>query len=195
MNQLTIKDELRKNCISIMTKQDFSLFDAIKPPAAGSVFSSIDFADAEAEGRYVRFFEQAFEWEQMAYITYPYYWGRKSQWAQRIAFEDTDPIFNDFLRAGYARVIVPARPGFESAIDHFSKYGTIWNNGPLPSIYDPTFLSVADELAERLRMPSTAETAQGDSWEVRVPTTLVKLRAGATLPKWTKDGSGVWRPS
>lgn len=41
MNKLTIKDELRKNCISIMTKQDVSIFDVVKSPPAGGSFSSI----------------------------------------------------------------------------------------------------------------------------------------------------------
>lgn len=62
---------------------------------------------------------------EQAYVTYSYYWGRKSLKAQRIAFEDTDPVFNDFLRAGYARVIVPARPGFETAIDQY-----VWPDTP-----------------------------------------------------------------
>jgi hypothetical protein len=34
----------------------------------------MDLFEAEGEGPYVRFFEQAFEWEHMTWVTYPYFW-------------------------------------------------------------------------------------------------------------------------
>jgi hypothetical protein len=46
-----------------------------------------------------RFFEEAFEWEEMTWITYPYFWGRKSEWTELISFDDPDPVFDDFLKA------------------------------------------------------------------------------------------------
>jgi hypothetical protein len=51
------------------------------------------------------------------YVTNPYFWGRKTQWTRRLAFDDPDPVFDEFLKAGFCRVVVPARPGFEGAID------------------------------------------------------------------------------
>jgi hypothetical protein len=33
----------------------------------------IDLFENEAEGPYVRFFEHAFEWEHMTWVTYPYF--------------------------------------------------------------------------------------------------------------------------
>jgi hypothetical protein len=35
----------------------------------------------------------------------------------RLAFDDPDPQFDEFLKAGFARVQVPYRLGFEAAID------------------------------------------------------------------------------
>jgi len=127
----------------------------------------------------------------MTWLTYPYFWGRKSQWDERIAYEDVDPAFNQFLKAGYCRVVVPVRPGFESAIDHFMTYGEIWNGGPLPAISNPLYLPIADEIAERLDRPGD-EIPQGDPWLVRIPTTLVHLRADDKLPKWQQDANGNW---
>lgn len=189
LNLEMMKDELKKNCISILTEQHFDLFDAIALGSNG--LPQIDTYENEAEGPYVRFFEQAFEWEQMTWITYPYFWGRKSQWAERIAYEDVDPVFNQFLKAGYCRVNVPAREGFEGAIDHFMTFGEIWNGGPLPIISNPLYLPIADEIAERLGRPGK-ETPQGDPWLVRIPTTLVKLRPDDQLPVWEQDESGNW---
>ncbi|MDB5318345.1 MAG: hypothetical protein JWO24_4189 [Rhodospirillales bacterium] len=139
----------------------------------------------------MRFFEQAFEWEHMSYVTYPYFWGRKSQWDERIAYEDPDSVFADFLKAGYCRVSVPARLGFEGAIDHFLTFGETWNGGPLPSISSPLYLPIADEIAERLDRPGD-EIPQGDPWKVRIPTNLVRLCPDDKLPKWQQNAQGDW---
>ncbi len=189
LNMELMKDELKKNCISILTEQYFDLFDAIGLGTNG--LPQIDLYENEAEGPYVRFFEQAFEWEHITWVTYPYFWGRKSQWDERIAYEDTDPIFNQFLKSGYCRVAVPARPGFEGAIDHFMTYGEIWNGGPLPAISTPLYLPIADEIAERLDRPGD-EFPEGDPWTVRIPTTLVHLRPDDKLPQWEQDADGNW---
>lgn len=189
LNMELMNDELKKHSITILTEQHFDLFNAIQTGANG--VPQVDLFENAAEGPYVRFFEQAFEWEQMTWLTYPYFWGRKSQWRERIAYEDVDPVFNQFLKAGYCRVVVPVRPGFEGAIDHFMTYGEIWNGGPLPTISNPLYLPIADEIAERLDRPGE-EIPQGDPWLVRIPTTLVHLRADDQLPAWKQDENGNW---
>ncbi|WP_226663238.1 hypothetical protein [Microbulbifer aggregans] len=190
LNMELMKDELKKHCISILTEQHFDLFDAID--VGGYGVEQVDLFQNEAEGPYVRFFEQAFEWEQMTWLTYPYFWGRKSQWRDRLAYDDPDPIFNQFLKSGYCRAVVPVRPGFEGAIDHFMTFGEIWNGGPLPTISNPHYLPIAEEIAERLDRPGE-EVPQGDPWTIRIPTTLVHLRADDKLPVWTQDpATGEW---
>ena len=185
-----IKDELKKNCISILTDQAYDLFDAIQLSASNGL-PQVNVAEAEPEGTYVRFFEQAFEWEEMTWVTYPYFWGRKSQWVDRLGYEDPDPLFNQFLKAGYCRVSVPIRPGFEGAVDHFHLTGLVWCGHGLPPVSSPLYLPIADEIAERLQRPGD-EIPQGDPWLVRVPTTLVKLRADDQLPRWTQGADGDW---
>ncbi len=190
VNLERMKDELKKDCISILTDQHFDLFDAIdNAPSTG--MPQIDVSEAAIEGSYVRFFEQAFEWEHLTWITYPYFWGRKSEWEERLAFDDPDPLFTQFLKAGYARVSVPARLGFEGAIDHFMTYGELWEGGPLPTISSPLYLPIADEIAERLDRPGE-EIPQGEPWTVRIPTNLVHLRADDQLPKWEQNDAGEW---
>ncbi len=189
LNLEIMKDELKKDCITLLTEQHFDLFDAIETGTNG--LPQIDLHENEAEGPYVRFFEQAFEWEHITWLTYPYFWGRKDKWEERIAYEDPDPLFNQFIKAGYCRVNVPVRPGFEGAVDHFMTFGEIWNGGPLPAISSELYLPIADELAERLDKPGD-EVPQGEPWEVRIPTNLVKLRADDALPKWQKDNDGNW---
>jgi hypothetical protein len=189
-NQITIRRELEKNCLSILTDQHFDLFVAVVDSPVNGL-PQIDVPEAAAEGAYVRFFEQAFEWEHMSWVTYPYFWGSKDQWDERLGYDDPDPAFVDFLQAGFCRVSVPARPGFEGAIDHFLTFGELWNGGPLPIISSPLYLPIADELAERLDRPGD-EVAQGEPWYVRVPTNLVKLRADDALPVWEQNEDGEW---
>ncbi|WP_405982889.1 hypothetical protein [Streptomyces sp. NBC_00158] len=188
-NQELIAHELRKNCVSILTKQHFDLFDATYAPP-GQI-PQIDVDEAEAEGAYVRFFEQAFEWEHLTWVAYPYFWGRKDQWDERLAYDDPDPLFNQFLKAGFCRVTVPARLGFEGAIDHFMNFGELWKGGPLPTVSSPLYLPIADEIAERLDRPGD-EIPQGDPWTVRIPTNLVRLRADDRLPRWVQNADGEW---
>jgi|GEM_PF-1141610 len=192
LNLEIMTDEFKKACITLMTEQHFDLFDAIDAGSNG--LPQINLHENEAEGPYVRFFEQAFEWEQMTWLTYPYFWGRKSQWTDRIAMEDADPIFNQFLKAGYCRVVVPLRPGFEGAVDHFMNFGEPWMGGPLPPITSDLYLPIADEIAERLDRPGD-EFPEGEPWEVRFPTSLVRLRDDGSLPSWEKNAAGEWKPS
>lgn len=72
-------------------------------------------AYALADGTRIRFFEHAFEWDQMQYVFYPYFWARPGGWADRFHARNMDPFLEEFLKAGYARVVVPVRPGFEAA--------------------------------------------------------------------------------
>jgi hypothetical protein len=190
LNLERMKDELKKDCISIITDQHYDLFNAIDKAPSNNL-PQIDVAEAAKEGTYVRFFEQAFEWEHLTWVTYPYFWGRKSEWDERISYDDPDPLFTQFLKAGYCRVSVPARPGFEGAIDHFMTYGELWEGGPLPTISSPLYLPIADEIAERLDRPGD-EIPQGDPWTVRIPTSLVQLRADDKLPQWAQNPEGEW---
>lgn len=190
LNLERMRDELKKDCISILTDQHYDLFNAIdNAPSSG--LPQIDVSEAAKEGSYVRFFEQAFEWEHLTWVTYPYFWGRKSEWEERIAYDDPDPLFTQFLKAGYCRVSVPARLGFEGAIDHFMSYGELWEGGPLPTISSPLYLPIADEIAERLDRPGD-EVPQGEPWTVRIPTSLVHLRSDDQLPKWEQNDQGEW---
>jgi hypothetical protein len=190
-NRQIERAELRKHTLATFTAQQFDLFGAISTSPQG--FPELNLAEADAEGRYIRFFEQAFEWEQMMYLFYPYYWGRKSNWLARSQLQDVDPQFAEFLRAGAARVVLPVRPGFETAVAHFLDTGEIWDGANPPLLSSPLYVSIIQEIKERDEAPG-AEVPQGDSWDVRLPTTLVRLRPDGSLPTWQKNAKGEWVP-
>jgi len=95
---------------------------------------------------------------------------------------NADPVFDQFLNAGSARVVVPARPGFENLVLFYLYTGQIWGGSQPPAPNDPDYLSVAQEI-ETLQRGPTEGLPVGPSWEVKLPTTL--LWAGSaprTLP-------------
>ena len=159
-------------------------------------YPEFDIPEAIVEGRIIQFFEQAFEWNNVTYRFYPYQWGRKVGWKDIFPLSDTDPMFTDFLRAGAARVIVPAHPAYTETVLHYLATNEIWNGGEPPTLNDPLYISIVDELKADAGgnidrdLPVCAADSPypclADEWEVKLPTTLVYLQKDAALPDMTK---------
>ena len=145
-------------------------------------------------GASVRWFEHAFEWENMAYVLYPYFWGRRTTWVDRLNLQVDDLLFKQFLQAGYARVVVPVRLGYAPAVCFYLNCGLPWLGGGLPVLGDkaqtPLYLDIADEIRALTGGGEPGETAVpiGDPWEYSLPTGLLMLGADATLPQWHRTG-------
>jgi hypothetical protein len=135
-------------------------------------------------GSWIRFFENAFEWNNVVYVFYPYFWGRKARWISAIHFTDPDPDFAAFLKAGAARVQIPVRPGFEKAVAYFCQFGQIWEGGDPPLRDDDTYVPIVDEIAENLgKLDEGVPYPEGSGpWEVRVPTELVVVQNLEEIP-------------
>ncbi|OYQ46400.1 hypothetical protein CHU92_01470 [Flavobacterium cyanobacteriorum] len=128
--------------------------------------------DLDEYASFVKFMEQAFEWDIMSYYFYPYYWGNRSNWVEMYQYDQThDPVFKAFMQSGMARVIVTVRPGFEEAVRYYMQTGQIWQGGEVPVIGDPLYLSIVDE------MRRTEGKKIGKAWATRVPTSLTILQA------------------
>jgi hypothetical protein len=142
-----------------------------------------DLTEASRTAPEIQFLEQAFEWENLSYVAYPYYWGRNTsgQWRDLVSIATADARFDEFLRSGSARVLVPARPGFESAVQLYVATGILWGGSQAPAPDEPGYLSVADEI-KALQRASGDDCPVGDAWEIRLPTTLVWLSPDAQLP-------------
>lgn len=145
-----IRNELKRVVITLMTAQRFELFDSMRPPADEASFPEIALADARAEGRYVAFVEQAFEWENMTYVLYPYFWGRKAEWTVTSQLDDVDDRFAKFLKAGFARVQVPVRPGSEALVsftfDPNNWSGQVWTQADPPGFEREGTMTIEDEM-------------------------------------------------
>ena len=117
----------------------------------------------------------------LTFVLYPYFWAKQERWDKLEGVTDPDSDMARFLRSGSARAVVSARPGFEDAVDHFLLSGVPWGGDHAPTPDDPLYLSVAQEIRNLTGAPDEAEP--GESWEVRLPTTLVWLDPDPALPK------------
>jgi len=132
----------------------------------------------EVHASTVKFFEQAFDWDIMAYIFYPYFYAAEKDWTS--LFQETDaadPLFQAFLQSGMARAVVPVRPGFEEAVNWYMETGEIWNGqGLVIDQDDDLYVSISEEM-------QTIEGAVEGSWESRIPTSLTILQADSAVLK------------
>jgi hypothetical protein len=186
LNQSRAVNELRRMVIQDLRDKEMAGEDDVQTGAANPPFGPDEpYVPAQplTDTDTIQFFEQALEWENIVYICYPYYWARHSQWITDVTTASADPVFDQFLNAGSARVVVPARPGFENLMLFYLYTGLIWGGSQPPAPNDPDYLSVAQEI-EALQKGATDGTPISPSWQIELPTTL--LWAGTdqnTLPK------------
>lgn len=191
-NKRIQEDELKRAAISMITGQYFELFSSILE--SGTMEARVDFEEALAEGKYAQFFEDAFEWDKMVYEYLPYYWSRRSTWVEKMLTQDNDPLFNSFLKASFAKVRLAVRPDYEQALLHLLENGTIWEGGDLPPVNNADYIALMEELRERRSEElHNQRIPVGEPFEIPVPTTLVRLRPGNTLPSWSRNELGEWQ--
>ncbi|PSK89538.1 hypothetical protein [Taibaiella chishuiensis] len=176
INRQIEQNELKKHSVRLLSSCTFVPSEAMQDRYGGGEYPDFDCCTAIRDGKYVQFVENCFDWQLMTYSFYPYFWSRKAQWKKIYQLDDADPVFLQFLQAGYARVVVPVREGFEQAALRFAADGTVWGGGDAPGINDPYYVSLVDEMKKPIGI------VEGDPWQVRVPTTLTILQ---------KDASGI----
>jgi hypothetical protein len=166
---------LRKNCISYLiddkntnSKRRFGR-KMYNDDANFKNFQVTVSQDMDDYTSFVKFMEQAFDWNLMSYSFYPYYWGNREEWKDLYQYESNDPIFKAFMQAGMSRVVVTVKPGFEDAVMHYMTFGQIWNGGQMPILGDPLYISIVDELKEQ-------EYTVEETWKTVLPTNLIGLQ-------------------
>ncbi len=175
-NRSMEKRELKRCAIELLTKSTniqlakSRYTESSDPNAVPQIIAN---ESLQKDAAAIKFFEQAFDWEIMAYVLYPYYYSSKDNWKNLVTQEEgADPIFQAFLQSGMARVVVPVRPEFKDAVNWYMSTGEIWDGqGLVTDINDELYLSVAEEMLEPLGKPV------GDPWETQVPTSLTIVQA------------------
>jgi len=177
-NDEIILTELKRLSIEILTKPFDDItqgknFYATEENWKCKVPHLVDLEKLKDYSSQAKFFEQAFDWELMAKLFYPYYWGNKCQWKELFrSQESNDHIFRKFLQSGLSRIIVPVKQGFENAVTYYMETGDIWNGTEMViNTSDDLYLSINDEI-------SYLEGVVEDQWKTRVPTALSIIQAG-----------------
>lgn len=186
---------------------------AATPPLSPTFANLSDKAWSQALvfGELVKFVHQAVEWESLLYFLYPYFWGSETVGRDKLLFEHGDAEHQRFLRAGYARVVLPVRPGFEEDFTRLIETGSLSGNLSSP------YLPIANEIANFARTnyagipPANPEKharpllypEQRRTWDVmqdtfakldayraangKYPATLADLPGGAPKDAWNRD--------
>ena len=144
---------------------------------------------AREKGRFIQFFEQAFEWQQLSYLCYPYFWATPPKWIDLMArSDDADPFLTAFLQAGAVRVLVAVTPADDDAVLHFLATGEPWQGGPAPVIGEPLYIPIYEEI-RRQQDDMVNAVPDGDPWTFTLPTSLVYLQdSSSALPPLDDSG-------
>lgn len=171
--------ELKKSFIALLMSEHFGTAYVLTPDP---LQIPPDPKYVKKWGAMVAFFERAFEWENIMYTFYPYFWGRPWRWGELILIQDINPQFEEFLKAGAARLVVPVRPGFEAALAHFQETGDIWMGEEIPDMFSELYVSIIEEIKARNYAPGTEICVA--EWDTKLPTMLVMLKEDSLLPEW-----------
>ena len=180
-NAQLVRDELKRQIITwLLQETPFQGRNLLGSPSTPDSWRDINIAASLTHAPTIQFLEQAFEWANLTYVFYPYYWADRARWSELTKVQGTDLEFERFLKAGSVRGVVSARPGMEAAVHHWLLYQEPFLGLPMPLPGDPVYISIATEIRDLAALPEAG--IPGDSWETRLGTTFVWLDESATLP-------------
>jgi hypothetical protein len=186
-----VSTEVKRTVLSYLTGQTFAGFNATALDPAGFPYPHAGATGALAS--YIRFLENAIEWNHVAHAFLPYFWGAQTSWVAKLVSSDPDRRFADFLSSGAARVVLPVRPGYETAFERFLRKGAVPTTDELLDVGGALWVSLADELREQAS-PEGEESAVGEPWEFRIASDLLRARTDGSMPRWTFAGD-AWADS
>jgi hypothetical protein len=126
------------------------------PPAIdpNAEFAFPDPADIGADwdsvrkyGEFIKFLNNAIEWENVLFFCYPYFWDLVENWPFKRFLVHPDPDHRVFLRAGCARVVLTVRPGFETQFAGLVDYFTLPGHPhPDPNAPPTPYVTIGQEI-------------------------------------------------
>ncbi|EPJ45022.1 MAG: hypothetical protein OFPII_30550 [Osedax symbiont Rs1] len=139
--------EMKRAAIYMMC-EDFERNDVMNLKSEPCGYPEINRHKASEKLSDQYFWDRAFDWEHISFIFYDYFWNPMCLWPEKVNPDHQDFMFNSFLRAGYARVVVNVAPGMDADVLWYIKTKEKWNAGGLPPLNpaDPRWISVIQEL-------------------------------------------------
>ncbi len=165
-----MKNELKKRSIEMLSQQRFESFDSTINKQGENKYPEIDFGKVREDAKNIKFFENAFEWNNMTYEFMPYFWGRKPRWLTLMKFEGADLNFTQFMQAGASRVVIPVRLEYSKTILNYI------NTGQIAYVFGDFVSPEHHQLLLELRDPvPTINPNEEEKWEIKIPTTQIYL--------------------
>lgn len=118
----------------------------------------------------VKFIETVFDWQNMSYELFPYFYTNKSQWNKVLDLTDNDPHFESFLRASYATIRIPV---FRDNLKEIAACNFIVNNAI--GNYETIPQGLEGLLEELATEPASLFTYDLDGNPIAVPKSTVDL--------------------
>ncbi|MCF8299303.1 MAG: hypothetical protein K9J13_17270 [Saprospiraceae bacterium] len=162
-----MKDELKKESIRKMFRcNPFWVNDNYIVGQEYTPNCCLDSTNAEK----ARFIENTFDWNNLTYELFPYFYADKDCWSQILDLSDSDPRFEAFLQASYATVRVPV---FRDTLKEIAAMNFIMNNSIANyEVLPETMETILDELKNN--QPSLF-TYDLDGTEIAEPTDVIDL--------------------
>ncbi|WP_225584820.1 hypothetical protein [Acidovorax sp. ACV01] len=177
--------ELKNACLRLLLERLQTLTGMSAHAAWGSPPSQFEVN----EPRYLQFFDEVLEWNEMAYSFYASPGmtavGRVPELGSLAA--DDDALFANFLQAGQARVLLPVQPAHVMAFLYFYSAGMLWVAPDRLAPVNAGDIALANDLKHAGPRQQNPAHRPGPCWQVVVPTAMQVLDAsgveqGADLP-------------
>ncbi|SDX58644.1 hypothetical protein SAMN04515617_10522 [Collimonas sp. OK242] len=152
-----------------------------------------------APGVSERLLEPQFDWAHMTWQYQSPTSASGNNWPQSHTSEATRPssdrLFQHFLAAQAARVLLPVNSGWESWLLFYLQFKRPWIGGPARTLLTESTLPIMEELLRQdveagdhcldssAQIPLEKSRIPTENWTVRVPTSMIYLQQGAELPQ------------
>jgi hypothetical protein len=141
-------------------------------------------AGAAGQPRYLQFFDEAFEWDEMSYRCYTGADAVLS--ADTASLADGDDLFTSFLQADSTRVLLPVHPPRMMALLYYLSSGQLWDGDNRLAPLSASDAGIVDDMKRAGKLLRRSGVPVGQPWQVVVPTAMQVLD-GCPLPHCHAD--------
>jgi len=139
----------------------------------------------------LRFLQRSFLWGEMAYQFFPWESGEKpnnQQWyGQQTSPQNNDSLFEAFLNAGSARVLIPINPRVITEALFTILFNQVWDGLPGNSITSTQGAMILQEVSKPLDgLDNMHEHGVDLCWTKRIPTAHTYLQENSELPTFNE---------
>ena len=177
--------ELKNACLRLLLERLLTLTGM----SAGAAWGSPPSQFMVNEPRYLQFFDEVLEWNEMAYSFYasPGLGAAGGVPELGSLAADDDALFASFLQAGQARVLLPVQPAHVLAFLYFYSAGMLWSAPDRLAPVNADDIALVNDLKHAGPRQQSPAHRLGPCWQVVVPTSMQVLDApgdegGADLP-------------